>query len=125
MGGPTGRRLALLTGTSFAAPFVTSVIAVAYRDTTLERQIQSGHGPFDPKGTILNQLFGKGGLKKKDTTYGYGIVKAPASCGGGQHGWGSIVKLTPPAHPPAGLPVIQRNWGTTRIQRASLPADGR
>ena len=44
-----GGKEGLLSGTSFAAPFVTAVVAVAYRDTGLEKAAKEGRGRLDPE----------------------------------------------------------------------------
>ena len=111
--------VALVSGTSFAAPFVTAVAAVAYRDTGLQ-EAAGGRAALDPKSTMLVQLFGKDGLKARDPVYGRGVVKAPEACRG--KGWGPTVKTTPPARAPI-RPVAQDDW-QPNVQRASLPAEG-
>ena len=60
-----GGKEGLLSGTSFAAPFVTAVVAVAYRDTGLEKAAKEGRGRSIPRGVMLAQLFGKDELKKR------------------------------------------------------------
>jgi Subtilase family len=116
--------VALLSGTSFAAPFVTAVAAVAYRDTGLQ-EAAWGRGGLDPKQTMLMQMFGKDTQGGRDPVYGRGVVKAPAACTG--KGWGSTVKVAPPPAPapnPAPVqPVAQEDW-QPNVQRASLLPSG-
>jgi hypothetical protein len=114
---PEGKQ-GLLSGTSFAAPFVTAVVAVAYQDSGLDRAVKAGQGSLDPKGIMLTHLFSKDQLKKRDPISGLGMIKAPQACG--SQGWGSIVKLAPPARPAA--PVAQYTW-QPNVQRASLPLE--
>ena len=91
---PEGKEGAV-SGTSFAAPFVTAVAAVAYRDTGLESRGQGAATPLDPKSMMLAQLFGKDELKTRDPVYGYGLVKAPETCG--EQRWRSTVTPLSPA----------------------------
>ena len=92
-----GGKEGLLSGTSFAAPFVTAVVAVAYRDTGLEKAVKEGRGRLDPKGVMLSHLFRKDELQTRSPIKGYGLVRAPEKCGsgGGSDSWASIVKPTP------------------------------
>jgi subtilisin family serine protease len=98
----------LLTGTSFAAPFVTSVVAVAYEDTRRAREARSGGGQQTPKAMMLSQLFGKDELAKRDRVYGHGVIKAPASCG--KQLWSAAVAPTGPAVAPAAIPAASGGW---------------
>jgi hypothetical protein len=117
--------VALLSGTSFAAPFVTAVAAVAYRDTGLQ-DAAWGRAALDPKQTMLMQLFGKDPRGERDPVYGRGVVKAPATCGG--KGWGPSVKMAPsPAAPvpnPAAVQPVAREGWQPNVQRASLLPSG-
>src|SRR5207344_1621084 len=78
-----GGKEGLLSGTSFAAPFVTAVVAVAYRDTGLEKAAKDGRGRLDPKGVMLAHLFRKDELQTRSPIKGYGLVRAPEKCGSG------------------------------------------
>lgn len=109
--------VALVSGTSFAAPFVTAVAAVAYRDTGLQ-EAAWGAAALDPKHTMLTQLFGKGHLEERDPVYGRGVVKAPASCRG--KGWGPVVTTATPSPAPAPLRPAAMEEGQAGLQRASL-----
>ncbi|HWB46062.1 MAG TPA: S8 family serine peptidase [Hyphomicrobiaceae bacterium] len=70
------------TGTSFAVPYVTAVVAATLPGTPLKHE----HGRFDPlqpKKTILARLVPRAadlGVPGYDTTFGYGLVQAPATC---------------------------------------------
>ena len=72
-----GGREGTLTGTSFAAPYVTAVVAAMYAST----QSKSGDARLNPKMRFLNNLrtvdLGPAG---RDQTYGEGLVQAPTTC---------------------------------------------
>ena len=128
-----GGKEGLLSGTSFAAPFVTAVVAVAYRDTGLEKAAKEGRGRLDPKGVMLSHLFRKDELQTRSPIKGYGLVRAPEKCGsgGGSDSWASVVKPTPSvptaatvlARPAAGSIALDSWQGQTIVQQASLPAE--
>jgi hypothetical protein len=118
----------ILSGTSFAAPFVTAVVAVAYQDSGLNRAVRAGQGSLDPKGMMLARLFSKDEQKRRNPIYGLGLIKAPLTCGsGGDQPWLSVVKPTPSvpvaavrlARPPA-APIAQDTWHS--VVRASQPS---
>ena len=106
----------MLSGTSFAAPFVTAVAAIVYQDTGLERAAKTGRTPLDPKRVMLAQLFGNDASKQHSPVYGRGVIKAPPSCG--RQAWGSIVT---PA--PAIAPVTPVTWQQPIVKRAALPLE--
>jgi hypothetical protein len=112
---PEGKEGAL-SGTSFAAPFVTALAAVAYRDSGLDSAVRAGQTPVDPKGMMLAQLLGKNEMKKHDPVYGHGLIKAPERCG--DQRWISTVKALPPARAPT-APVAFGDW-TSAVKPASL-----
>ena len=128
-----GGKEGLLSGTSFAAPFVTAVVAVAYRDTGLEKAAKEGRGRLDPKGVMLSHLFRKDELQTRSPIKGYGLVRAPDKCGsgGGSDAWTSVVKPTPSvptaatvvARPAAGSIALDSWQGQTIVQQASLPSE--
>ncbi|HEX5957770.1 MAG TPA: S8 family serine peptidase, partial [Hyphomicrobiaceae bacterium] len=75
-----GRREGPQTGTSFAAPYVTAVAAVAAPG--LDSAVLAGDA-LAPKRHALAQLRGnvRGlGSRGRDATFGEGLVQAPASC---------------------------------------------
>ena len=122
-----------LSGTSFAAPFVTAVAAVAYRDSGLDRAVTSGRVPLDPKGVMLAQLFSKEEQRKRNPISGLGLIKAPSTCGAlnvsaRDQPWLSVVKPTPSV-PVSAMPLARAPpeaialdaWQSV-IQRASLPS---
>jgi subtilisin family serine protease len=110
-----GQREGMLSGTSLAAPFVTAVVAIAYDDAGLRKP---RGGALDPKSMILAHLYGH--QTKRDSTYGLGLIKAPATCG--KQLWASVVNRAPPPRPPEA--TAQAGWGST-VTRVSLPAGGK
>jgi hypothetical protein len=75
-----GRREGPQTGTSFAVPFVTAVVAVALP--------QSGLAPDDDPAAVKRRVLAQieGNVRNlsgrgRDPTFGAGLVQAPASCG--------------------------------------------
>jgi subtilisin family serine protease len=117
------------TGTSFATPFVTAVVAAAYRDAKIGPAGRDGL--FNPKRFMLAQLLGKEGLKKRDPILGYGLIKAPSACGSQNQPWLSIVKATPaPSMPVASAPLARSPAASIAIdtwrpvvEQASLPSE--
>ncbi|HJU30928.1 MAG TPA: S8 family serine peptidase [Hyphomicrobiaceae bacterium] len=109
---PDGQ-LGMLSGTSFAAPFVTSVVAVAYEDTQLARAAGNGADHEAPKAVMLSKLFGKEELAKRSPVYGHGVIRAPAYCG--KQMWSAAVA-------PVGAPTAASTIGgwSAFIQPSSL-----
>jgi hypothetical protein len=75
-----GRREGPQTGTSFAVPYVTAVVAVALP--------QSGLAPDDDPAAVKRRVLAQieGNVRNlsgrgRDPTFGAGLVQAPASCG--------------------------------------------
>lgn len=90
-----GAREGFYTGTSFAAPFVTALVATLYREN-----------PTPLKEKLLARLeYDDLGLPGRDSTYGRGLPIAPRSCA--------------PAPQVAETPAPPPSWGTTSIDRAS------
>jgi subtilisin family serine protease len=74
-----GRREGPQTGTSFAVPYVTAVVAVALSGSAL---VPDGDA-LSPKRRVLSKLQGsimKLGSQDRDPTFGEGLVQAPATC---------------------------------------------
>jgi subtilisin family serine protease len=103
---PEGKEGAL-SGTSFAAPIVTALAAVAYQDSGLDRAVKARQTPLNPKSMMLAQLLGKNQTKKLDPIYGYGLIKAPERCG--EQRWISTVTPLSPA-PALPAPVVFGSW---------------
>jgi subtilisin family serine protease len=74
---------AMVTGTSFAAPFVTALAAVTYNNSPLKSSIDAKRQQLDPKAVTLAGFFidkiGEGEDKPRET-YGRGLAKAPKDC---------------------------------------------
>jgi hypothetical protein len=75
-----GRREGPQTGTSFAVPYVTAVVAVALP--------QPGLAPDDDPAAVKRRVLAQidGNVRSlsghgRDPTFGAGLVQAPASCG--------------------------------------------
>jgi subtilisin family serine protease len=74
-----GRREGPQTGTSFAVPYVTAVVAVALS----EAELVSGGDALAPKRRALAKLQGSVvnlGGQGRDAIFGEGLVQAPATC---------------------------------------------
>lgn len=70
------------TGTSFAVPYVTAVVAATLPATALKRS-NKAFDPLQPKKIILARLVPQAadlGAPGYDTTFGYGLVQAPKTC---------------------------------------------
>ena len=111
------KREGLQTGTSFAVPFVTSVVALSYRPE--ERTAHAD--PLAPKRQALAQLqkdIKAIGGRGQSSIFGAGIVQAPSHCDprgsavvAKADGWKGIVQTTPPANPPTHLQA--GSWAST------------
>ena len=113
----------LLSGTSFAAPFVTAVAAVAYQDTGLERAAKAGRGPLDPKGVMLAQLFSKDELEEAQPGLRTRGDQGASTCGA-KCGERSTVDVhrqpTPPAVP---VSAAALTWQPTASVVAGRPGN--
>lgn len=90
-----GGREGFYTGTSFAAPFATALVATLYRDN-----------PTPLKEKMLARLeYDDLGLPGRDSTYGRGLALAPRTCA--------------PTPSVAETPAPPPTWGTTSIDKAS------
>lgn len=86
------------TGTSFAAPFVTALVATIYKSN-----------PTSAKERVLAQFqYDDLGIPGRDSTYGRGLPSAPKTC-------------APPAHV-ASSPPSAPGWGTTTIHASPSAA---
>jgi Subtilase family len=113
----------MLSGTSLAAPFVTAAVAVAYTDAVSRIPAEAQRGLLNPKAVMLDHLFGQN--KKRDATYGRGLIEAPAGCGRGgvKQPWpAAVVSAATPARDPAPIPasVARSTWQPT-VNQVSLP----
>jgi subtilisin family serine protease len=102
-----GRREGPQTGTSFAAPHVAAVVAVALPGMV------PGEDALASKRRALAQLRGRIkplGSEGRDPTFGLGLVQAPASCG-----------APPAAVAAAPAPPASQPWAGT-VRRARDPA---
>jgi hypothetical protein len=89
-----GKREGYYSGTSFAAPFATAVIAAAYRDNNSK-----------DKEALLGKLqFMDLGAAGRDAIYGRGMIAAPASCNA-QLAAGPAAPASAPK-----APVIRAAW---------------
>lgn len=113
------RREGLQTGTSFAVPFVTSVVALSYRP-----EARTAHAdPLAPKRQALAQLqrnIKTIGGRGQSPIFGAGIVQAPSHCEprgpaivAKTDGWNGVVQTAPPANPPANLQA--GSWSSTVV----------
>jgi hypothetical protein len=118
-----GRREGPQTGTSFAVPYVTAVVAVALP--------QSGLAPDDDPAAVKRRVLAQidGNVRNlsghgRDSTFGAGLVQAPASCGpppavavavneartAGEPWAGTVVRM---ADPVPRDPLVPGTWVST------------
>ena len=75
----------VLSGTSFAAPFVTAIAAVTYVATPMKTGKGIAGAVLDPKAELLARLsfdkLGTGQPDERDQIFGRGLVRAPLTCG--------------------------------------------
>ena len=77
-----GERQGFLSGTSFAAPFVTAIAAATYNSTPM-RTAAGVARAFNPKGEVLGRIAIEklgGGVAARDQVFGLGLAHAPTSC---------------------------------------------
>jgi hypothetical protein len=78
-----GNKEAMVTGTSFSAPFVTAMVAVTYNNSPLKALIGTRQqATFDPKKLTMAGLFIKDlqGSEDGRKLFGQGLIQAPADC---------------------------------------------
>ena len=120
-----GGKDGLVSGTSFAAPFVTAAVAVAYRESGLEAAVKQGGDPVELKRIMLAQLLSREQLKIRSPVYGHGVISAPPTCAGSRS-WASKVRpqASAPAPVPAAridpTPTVPGGWHAS-VQQALLP----
>ena len=128
-----GNREGALSGTSFAAPFVTAIAAAIYNSTPL-RAVHDGKAPsINPKQAMLarfsiDKVAGGG----RDPIFGLGYAKAPDTCAPpAQAAPPALVEQAPAVRPAfaaarrapasARADVSTHDWGlATKVERAGL-----
>ena len=90
-----GNKEGSLSGTSFAAPFVTAIAAAVYRSSELGEEANR-RPPLNPKNALLNlmsfETMGGARAGERDPIFGLGLVQAPTSCSPTQRGWSPTVQ---------------------------------
>ena len=117
------RREGRQTGTSFAVPFVTSVVALSYRP---EERVAHAD-PLAPKRQALAQLqknIKAIGGRGQSSIFGAGVVQAPSHCDprgpaivAKTDGWKGVVQTTSSTNPPTHLQ--SGTWTSTVLPVAS------
>jgi subtilisin family serine protease len=103
---PNGKE-GLQSGTSFAAPFVTAIVAAIYKNALLPA-MSDPRELRGPKALALAHL--STAKIGRDETVGLGLVRAPSNCAAGKRRQAPTVQLPPP---------IQLNRWETRVHQAS------
>jgi len=79
-----GDRQGFLSGTSFAAPFVTAIAAATYNATPMKAAARGQDHPYNPKGEMIGRMavekLGAGGPGTRDSVFGLGLARAPETC---------------------------------------------
>jgi hypothetical protein len=108
-----GNKEAMVSGTSFAVPFVTAIAAASYKTSRLKTLLADKRGPLDPKGAILAAFsidkLGNG-EPADQRIYGLGLVKAPSSC----------TPASQPVTARAKQPIAVPDSWPTAVRRTSL-----
>jgi subtilisin family serine protease len=77
-----GERQGFLSGTSFAAPFITAIAAATYNGTPM--RTAPAPGAFHPKEEVIGRMtierLSSGDPGGRDPAFGLGLAHAPASC---------------------------------------------
>lgn len=97
-----GAREGYYSGTSFAAPFATAIVAVAYRDSRRK----------DKESLLTRLQIQDLGAAGRDAIYGRGIVAAPASC------TNSVIAAPAQPVPAQRAPVIKAAWPSSGTHAA-------
>jgi subtilisin family serine protease len=72
-----------LSGTLFAAPFVTAIAAATYNSTPMRAAVRGQEHPFNPKGEMIGRMavekLGAGGPGTRDGVFGLGLLSNDAA----------------------------------------------
>jgi Subtilase family len=117
-----GERQGFLSGTSFAAPFVTAIAAATYGATPMKAAGGDRRRTFNPKQEVLGRLSverlgGGGEAGTRDSIFGYGLAQAPASCTPASRPDAVTIAERDPPKAPA--PKAGRTPWQTQVHRAS------
>jgi subtilisin family serine protease len=79
-----GERQGFLSGTSFAVPFVTAIIAASYDAAPMKTAGSDKRRTLSPKEEAMARMaiekLGAGEAGTRDSIFGFGLVHAPANC---------------------------------------------
>jgi subtilisin family serine protease len=81
-----------LSGTSFAAPFVTAIVAAIYKQTLIPQMSDRIHSRAPGALTLAHLSTAKLG---RDEKVGLGLVRAPSGCAAAERHLAPSAKLTP------------------------------
>jgi subtilisin family serine protease len=81
-----------MSGTSFAAPFVTAIVAAIYKQTLLPELIDKNHSRAPEAVTLAHLSTSK---LTRDEKVGLGLVQAPPTCGAAERQLAPSAKLAP------------------------------
>jgi hypothetical protein len=118
-----GEREGFLSGTSFAAPFVTAIAAATYNSTPMKTAARGQEQPFNPKGEVIGRMavekLGAGGPGTRDGVFGLGLARAPKTCAPPTGSYAPVAEAPAPQAPNSGaLTSGETNWHT-RVHHAS------
>jgi hypothetical protein len=116
-----GERQGFLSGTSFAAPFVTAIAAATYGATPMKTAGGDRRRTFNPKQEVLGRLSverlgGGGEAGTRDSIFGYGLVHAPANCTPVSQDAVAVAERDPPKVP---TPKAGQTPWQTQVHQAS------
>src|SRR6266852_6426429 len=81
-----------MSGTSFAAPFVTAIVAAIYKQTLLPQLSDRNHSRAPEAVTLAHLSTAK---LVRDEKVGLGLVRAPSNCAVAERQLPPSAKLTP------------------------------
>jgi hypothetical protein len=118
-----GERQGFLSGTSFAAPFVTAIAAATYNSTPMKVAARNQAHPFNPKGEVIGRMavekLGAGGPGTRDGVFGLGLARAPQICAPPMESQAPIAEAPAPTAPNAGALTSDGTAWQTLVHHAS------
>lgn len=90
-----GRREGSVTGTSFAAPFVTAIVAATYQASPMGMAVKASWSPTEAKAETLARLNVDKPGRDRDA-YGLGVVTAPSTCAPPNHRLAPVTQVKAP-----------------------------
>ncbi len=112
-----------LSGTSFAAPFVTAIAAATYNSTPMKAAARDQEHAFNPKDEVIGRMavekLGDGPPGSRNGVFGLGLARAPVNCSPPMDSQPRVAQRPEPA--PTVLAAGTPGWQTQVHQASSSP----